>query len=472
MITGKRITAFLLFILLISGFALSLCSCNIKSLDSYYDDKIAAGDSPEQEVGFVQGTKNLSVALALALNGLDKSYLDYENIVWDVVGFYCAVKHAAGGTISLAYSNAIELQRAVRPGKEPFEISDISYSKGITQSEEKLVLYLVFKPYQSYYEAVSAQYDIDAVCDEKSGTVAVTLSQGDEKRSFDFTFKKGNGVSTLFPFCLSDISLPDAFLTENKDELSFEKIIAANTSENLVKEYSSVRFSKSESGNEYMTGYVFDHSGHIITACKSKVYNEELYSFGFDSLPFEKYMDSFYCYVNADNEFSGEEKALSNIVGCNVEPGRIVNTVSKDSEYYFDIQNRFTGETDQSLVVNKSDLSLVKVTKNKDEERKTEISFDYGVEVNDFGFLKRFGAGETKNVEMIVKDKEENLLYTRRFSGLGGNFEIVPCSVKEYELLNEDGSEYSYPGDGVSYSVTIIIKEPFVYTTAKTEYMR
>lgn len=466
----KKFMAFLLAILILMSFT----ACR----DNTDNEETSTTKATDNEVSkFEQATKELVIATTIGIRYVnDIEVLNQAACMQDILGWYCARQQLAGGKDYLTQQQVDGIQKALRPGLGPHDLTDrISSGSIITETLKGKTIYK-FPEYLENYKSAFGNFEFNVTYPENYNGVAdentvpekcmISVEVYDKDNNFRelfrYFFSNYAQATAQFPYSLVKALLPEYESQEPSNAgFDIEALIEANKLSTILEKYGSVKGSH-YMANNYLVNewYRYIWNDVYISNGLYKEFDEPDYYFGYDDLNVEytdaHYVANVYPYFEAGSEnTSYRENAISYMFDL----GKIEYVEEVGDLYRFRIVDYYYNSDDISALplyeVRKSDLTVVKIVWNQGAETEYTVDFEYGVNIDDYGFKDGWDENPMRTVKVIALDGTEEIstsTYTVPY-----NLEITPSHWENFSLYsNKDLTvEYKYPGDGVDYTVYI-----------------
>lgn len=466
---------------------------------------------------FDAATHDLALALACGMRTAeDPEVIHSPTVLWNVIGWYCAVQANNGGAEELTVEEVQALQYALRPEKpftdipDHFSESDAIYTEGWGED----VVYRFPDYVASYQTAFVDAYEI-AVSDFSVDTVKVSLTdKADGTESlYLFSFQAKSSASSLFPFVLSSAVLPSSGVASDA-ALTYEKLVAANTVTGLLRKYSTIGVESTYADQSTEQKYIFSKNGVIAGTCKyTAADGGKTYSGNFGNYAF--YEEDEHCKASVYLGDESSDYAFDYEIAGNFMPGTVYGLRETDDFYTFFIHPSFaeegdaayeeeatlpetteavteaaeaeettaeeaaaedeTAEPEETIAVNiepgdldfeaedvyyvveKDTLALRKAIWNLETEYEYQVELTYGCEPNEYQLTDRWE--ELREITFVFDRADKKGVVREeiyKFS-VPGDMELVPFSFEELTLYNnpENTVEYEYPGNDEDYIVYV-----------------
>ena len=462
----KKITAVLAALAML----VSLCSC--LGANGGKDETTTTGESVTQlefepSVGYEEGTKMIAVAVAMGMRYCTETgSLSKPAVIEDILGWYCARQSYSGGKDYLTLDQVSAIQHSILPGVTPLDMS-LFTSEGIMEKDKNYEGEIFkFPVYVNSYKGLFSNFEISSnYPDKDGGKFTVTLRDrvfDTAKEVFTFTFEPDPNAAEDYPYVLTDFALPEKSEAATPQDAPFtvDDLFEANRTEKLIDKYGTIHVN--EDNGDYGSGdsYYYKWKDHYIEGSEYIYVDGEIsYNFVIDNY-YLGYSDAHYIaneYIGSEPDFFENENSL-NYFGI----GKITDYEEKGDICSFRINAEMLEEgirTDCYYEVKKDDLSLQKAI-FKDEIGGTQtVTVTYGGKVDTYGLTDGWDENPERTITVAITmyDMEKGQADVGYEVTLPYNIELKFYSYSECFCYLNSGytEEYSYPGDGVDYSVYV-----------------
>ena len=348
----------LLALLLTAATLLTVLGGCTVNLNPEITTKPSAKTSGMDTAAFDDATHDLALALTCGLRtATDPELVHSPTVVWNIIGWYCAIRANDGDDDVLSAEQVKALQYALRPEKPFLDIPvSLAETGNVLEKEVGGETVYSFPDYvDSYQAAFPDSYEID-VTDFSADTVKVTLTAKADGTAADylFSFQKAREGSTLFPLSLSSVILPSSG-KKSDAVLTYETLAAANTVTGLLRKYSTVGVSGKYADESTCQRYYFSKKGVI--ACVSKYTDsdgEKTYTGKYDNYFF--YEEDGHCKASVFLAEENKNYAFDYDIASMLVPGTVYGLRETEENYTFFIRPDFGGADEDAEPVEEATL--------------------------------------------------------------------------------------------------------------------
>lgn len=417
-------------------------------------------------IGYEEGTKMIAVAAAMGMRYCtDIASLNKPAVIEDILGWYCARQNYSGGKDYLTENQVAAIQHSILPDVAPLDMSMFTKEGTMEKDENYEGTVYKFPLYVNSYKGLFSNFEISTdYPDKDGGEFTVTLRDrvfDGEKEIYTFSFTADQNADKDFPYVLSSMKLPakDDASSPAGITLTVDDLLEANTIGTLLDKYESVCVNQKDNRDFAVETYYYMWKEHYIQADKYIIGDETNYNFMFDNYYLD-YKSAHYIateYIDYEYDDSNYVNGLNYFVS-----GNIVNLKEKGDIYTFNIETDMLDEeynSENYYEVRKSDLSLLKATFKGNNGYYETVTVDYNGEADTFGLTDGWDDNPERTVTVAVStyDPVNGQADVGYDVVLPYNVELRVDSFGDYFCyLNSDYTkEYTYPGDGVDYTIYV-----------------
>ena len=463
----KRALSLILCAVLILGV---LSACGNKPAEK--PEETSLSDSVERPDSFEDAVFGISTALALGMRFFDDpSYLDSASVLWNTIGWFSCWREANGEDGGLTTTQVYALQHALRASGEYVPIPDNWVGSSVTTEDKGGEIVWSFPGFtQNYKEMTEALKPSLTALDGNKVKVVLTNEEG-ENEEYVFTFEKDEAVGGEFPYVLKEMSLPEVQgATESEANFDYEMLREANTLENLLNIYGSVKEEYYFNGEKNYEKYFFRKNGEI--ACVAKftqggtgsldgVYGSRDFTL-MGGMPGEPgaYLCS-YEYLDLDSGSESFSYFFNYTISEMIVYGAVTDLEEKDGTYTFYMGRSEEEYYEENLVpiytVDKGTLAIKEIVADMDDDSSRTV-FTYGEEPVDYGVLDGWDRPLRKvTVVAELHDDNFNTVNLTRTYEVPDNMELLPYYYKPLNMYFNPGytETYEYSNDLGDYTIYV-----------------
>lgn len=435
--------------------------CDIKNVTTIPPEPVLTGE-PEGELSFEESTETLSKAVTIAAMCSVNLY-DWVGSTnkCDYLGYYAALNCEKTGFDYLSESDIALIQSVADPEDAVINVQDYLQKGEIEARITAEGTFIYFPRFIADLEKINEKCKFTVTADESTLKVKVTVESDIMPGEVNIWYYKNDKNSKRFPYSIDEMSFD--FMPQEQDDLPFtvDDLIKANSVDKLVENHGS--FDYKTLRGETLLRRVGGCEINSVCVTAMERFNDDgtaVHQYTYDGDLYEKNFDHYTSVLYDGNLITGNNM-LPPYSPANEFYGGNINITKNENGiigfYIYDF--RSDSESGGSYYeVEKDTLALLNAKKNTGSESEYDVTVNYGGEAPMFNFTDGWNENEIKKEELSIHLENPNgrtpdftIPYELPF-----NLEIVPSIDEDYELYDETGNIYSYPGNGIDFAVKLV----------------